>query len=434
MRARTSAFRPRCEPLERREVPTAGMPDPSFSGDGVAVTQVGLTHSQAKDIAVQPDNKVVVAGSAYFASANGMDIAVVRYRPDGTLDPTFGSGGIASTNAQKSGSDTANAVAVQSDGKIVVGGHSATAGNSAWQNKSVLVRYNANGTVDTTFGGTAKGVIVTDVFATSKNAQFSDYEEIHDVAVRTDGKIVAVGSYQGASFVLRYNANGTRDTTFDGDGLATLAGHTLQSVALLPDGRFLTSGSAVVRFNTDGSLDPTFGTGGVVSSVKGKGLAVAADGKVVAGGVYPGTQIEGHNGARVSRLNSDGSPDTTFGGDRNGDGVPDGYYQIENARIFGLAIDANGRVVAAGEFFPGPDTADRDLAVFRFTTSGQPDSTFGTGGMTRTDVNGSDQERFLGVAIQADGGIVTAGFSIDPVTGRTFTVLARYLGDDPLVP
>ena len=90
MPARQPVFRPHVESLEARDVPSAGMLDPTFGSGGVAVTQVGLSSSQANDVAVQPDNKVVVAGSAYSGSANRTDIAVVRYTPGGALDPTFG--------------------------------------------------------------------------------------------------------------------------------------------------------------------------------------------------------------------------------------------------------------------------------------------------------------------------------------------------------
>jgi len=140
----------------------------------------------------------------------------------------------------------------------------------------------------------------------------------------------------------------------------------------------------------------------------------------------------------VARFNPDGGLDPTFGEDRNADGVRDGYSQVASGRIYGLSLDADGRIVTSGFVF-SPDSQnpagswDRDFAVFRYTSDGLPDSTFGSGGASVTDVSGTDSEHFFGIAIQGDGRIVAVGGAVDPATQRQNIAVARFLGDDPSV-
>ena len=240
----------------------------------------------------------------------------------GSLDTSFSGDGRATTDFSPGA--ICAAVAIQADGKIVVGG------TSAWNSRNpmfALVRYNADGTLDTTFGG--DGRVTTDFTPTE--------DGVYGVAIQADGKIVASGdagvrSTDSRFAVARYNADGTLDTSFGGDGKVTteftprddpVAGLVIQT-----DGKILLSGGAgwnsfnpriaLARFNSDGTLDTTFGGDGRVTTDVTKGdeyanaVAVQADGKIVAGGFAPQA---GSGSFALVRYASDGSPDPTFSGD-----------------------------------------------------------------------------------------------------------------------
>src|SRR2546423_1755792 len=129
---------------------TPGDLDPTFGTAGKVLTPVGAAEDSASAVAVQPDGKIVVAGPT-VVSGKGWSFGVVRYNPDGTLDPGFGAGGKVVTGIG-TGDDTPTAVALQQDGKIVVAGSSASIGRSDF----AVVRYNPDGTLDTNFDGDGK--------------------------------------------------------------------------------------------------------------------------------------------------------------------------------------------------------------------------------------------------------------------------------------
>jgi uncharacterized delta-60 repeat protein len=259
------------------------------------VTDFGSGSDYGASVAVQADGKIVVAGSCVD---NFDDFALARYNSNGNLDTGFGSGGKVLTDFASS-SDLAKGVALQSDGKIVVAGesHSGTVtGDFA------LARYNANGTLDTSFD--LDGKVTTD-FA-------SLVDRVWGVALQADGKILLVGQSQrggtGHDFALaRYNANGTLDATFNGDGKVTtdfpLSNDDFgYGVALQADGKIVVAGSssldfALARYNANGSLDVTFDSDGMVTTDFGADdeayvVALQSDGKIVAcgsSGVFVGT-------------------------------------------------------------------------------------------------------------------------------------------------
>ena len=445
MRAQTSAFRPRFEQLEAREVPSAGMLDPSFSGDGIATASFGTTYALGHDVAVLADGSVIAVGGNGFSSPPSF--ALAKFRPDGSPDPTFGSGGQVVTNVG-SLSDQANCVAVQTDGKIVVGGYT-NAGKSDLYTSGkrnyafALVRYHPNGALDTSFG--KSGVVKTDLDRSSD-------DQIHELVLRPDGKIVVVGQSGVNMAVARYTTAGQLDPTFDGDGILVVpklnVGEVLNAVALLPDGRIVASGNHVavatqtvydnrgllVRFGENGGLDSTFGTGGRVLTSYDTGgftaVAIRPDGRIVAGG---STTTSTHF---IAQYTAAGAPDTTFGDDPDGDGVRTGSIlaPLDTAWITDLAIDSAGRIVEVGAVQnPSPESptvsADFDFAVFRYTADGRLDDSFGTGGISIADPTGTDREMFSAVALMADGRIVAVGSAYDYVGQRTIFAVARYLGD-----
>lgn len=393
--------------------------DLSFDGDGIVTTN-HAEFNQINDIVIQPDGKIVVAGhSGIFHGffQQSFEIIVARYNVDGSLDPTFGSSGIVTTDI--GGFAMAFGVALQPDGKIIVAGRGGPISGANF----TVVRYNTDGSLDATFGGS--GIVTTTI-------SFF-FSQIVDVAVQVDGKIVVVGEAvipdapvpRFVTTLARYNADGSLDTTFDGDGVSQAIQSGFEdSAPALPVGLALqvdqkivvaetctvdsTQKLCVARYNSNGSLDDAFDGDGVAttdfdSSFGGLGQAVSIqpDGKIVAvGQVF--TNIGGLPG--LARYNSDGSPDISFDGD--------GRMLVSNSVQFQtdvLAIQPNGKIVMAGRGFVVDTTFHSVMAVVRCNSDGSPDGTFGSNGVITTPI-GTGDSGATGVAIQADGRIVAGGF------------------------
>src|SRR6266487_3106583 len=279
---------------------SGGTLDPTFGSGGKLLTDFG-GQEMAYGVRVQADGKIVAAG---FSNTDGNhDFALARYDRDGTLDPTFGTGGKVLTDVSGAGSyDEARAVAVEPDGKILAAGSSDAGGSTDF----AVVRYDGDGTLDPAFG--AGGQVLT-------NFGGSDYA--YAVAVQGDGKVVAAGSSDAGGStdfaLVRYNNDGSLDGRFGGGGkvLTDVSGRgsedDARAVAVQADGEIVAAGRsnavrdtardfALVRYNDDGSLDGRFGAGGTVSTdVSGAGhnneafaVAVQADGKIMAAGVVSG--------------------------------------------------------------------------------------------------------------------------------------------------
>jgi|GEM_PF-1256750 len=283
-----------------------GTLDSSFGG-GKVTTDFGsnvegfytYTDEVGRAVALQSDGKIVVVGETWDPYVdNGAHFAVVRYNTAGTLDTSFGSTGKVKTSFSNN-LDGAYGVAIQSDQKIVVAGY---AYNDVSQNDDFAVaRYNTNGSLDTTFGGTGK---VMTAIGTVTTAIGSGSDIAHSVAIQKDGKIVVSGFAQNDSnvdfAVVRYNTDGSLDTTFGGNGKVTTdfggLGDVVFSMVLQGDGKILVAGQsrdsdfAVVRYNTNGTLDTTFhGTGKVTTDLGGvdqaNGITLQSDGKIVVTGI-----------------------------------------------------------------------------------------------------------------------------------------------------
>lgn len=376
--------------------------DPTFDGDGRVTTDFASTYDDAYDVTVQPDGKIIAAGSS-----NG-DFAVVRYNPNGSLDVTFSGDGKVTTDFASS-TDQALAVILQPDGKIIVAGYMETANAIDF----ALARYNPNGSLDSTFGGNGK---VTTDFAS--NGDFAN-----SIALQPDGKIIVAGETQSPltsnDFALaRFNPDGTLDNTFDGDGKVTTdfigCCDIAFDVSLQADGKIVavgqggTSGSAIVRYNPNGSLDPTFdGDGKLNIDLYAYAIAVQMDGKLVAVGLTNGDFA-------IARFNSNGSLDLTFDGD--GKAVTDfgsDDYALD------VVIQPDSKITAVG-------ASDNDFALARYNSDGSLDTSFGNGGLVVTDfASGSDAA--FAVALESDGKIIAAG-PTTPTAGQDDFALARYQG------
>jgi uncharacterized delta-60 repeat protein len=395
--------------------------DPTFDGDGLVTTDFAGDTDQAFGMAIQGDGKIVAAGNAVVSG--NYDFALARYNTDGSLDSTFDGDGLVITDFAGE-TEVAHGVAIQGDGKIVAAGVAFVSGTFDF----ALARYNTDGSLDTTFSG--DGLVTTD-FA-------GDTDRAFGMAIQGDGKIVAAG-FAGVSgtvdFALaRYNTDGSLDTTFDGDGLVItdFAGdaEVAYGVAIQGDGKIVAAGLAVVsgiddfalaRYNTDGSLDTTFSGDGLVttdfagSTDRAFGMAIQGDGKIVAAGF---AFVSGTQDFALARHNTDGSLDTTF----SGDGLVTTDFAGSFDQVYAVAIQANGKILAAGcvRCFGGTD----DFALARYNTDGSLDTTFSGDGKVTTDFAGGTDQAYA-VAIQANGRIVAAGTAFVSGTNLDFA-LARY--------
>ncbi|KAF0192708.1 MAG: hypothetical protein FD165_478 [Gammaproteobacteria bacterium] len=399
---------------------------------------------------VQPSKKKAVARHALSiivlagALCGGAPVPAVFAGP-GDLDPTFGVGGKVVSDFSAAGADidSANGVAIQTDGKILVVGYTYDSGTIPTQH-FMVARYNTEGGLDAGFG--VGGLVQSDpgfpgVF--------------YDVAVQGDGKIVAAGTIQttplttGARIIVaRYHSNGTQDLSFGSGGfVVTSAGSSGtggSAIAIQPDSKIVVAGNtglalnglnfALARYNTDGSLDTLFdGDGIVTTDIGGSGdvaldLALQADGKIVAVGRSYDLAHFPNAILAVVRYNSDGSLDTTFDGDGKVTTTIGSSIDTANA----VAIQGDGRIVAAGSRINAGNGAP-DMVVLRYLTTGGLDTSFGGTGIVITPFP-TFQSATNDVVIQSSGKIVVGGFATGepgPASGNDFA-LARYNSDGTL--
>jgi uncharacterized delta-60 repeat protein/uncharacterized repeat protein (TIGR01451 family) len=290
----------------------------------------------------------------------------------------------------------------------------------------------AAGQLDKTFGGTGK--VLTDISGGSNS-----FDNATDVAIDTEGRIVAVGSSRADDgdtdfAIVRHLPNGALDDSFgkNGRNIAEFGGTDYgAAMAIDTQGRIVVVGTtdvndadgdfAIARFGSDGVLDPTFGTAGIVvmgmgGEDEGHAVAIDASGRIL----VAGDSVDGDNDFVVARLNSDGSLDTTFSGGK----VRTGFGDWEGA--YDIAIDSAGRIVLAGYAHVGSSPIVSHLALARYLDTGAPDLTFGQFGKTLTSVEAFGQA----IVIDPAGRIIVAGPSDsgDPSEGYDF-VLARFNPD-----
>jgi uncharacterized delta-60 repeat protein len=380
-----------------------GTLDLSFGISGTTITALGNLAAGQLAI-VQPDGKIVAIG--YGGNAPNVDFALARYNPDGSLDTSFGTGGLVTTSFSIF-FDQAFSGLLQVDGKIIAIG-TANGGGVDF----ALARYNPDGSLDSTFG--IGGLVTTD---------FGGTEQAHSGLLQPDGKIIAIG-YSNVSgtddFALaRYNSDGSLDTSFGTGGLVTTdfgVGDRAFSGLLQPDGKIVAIGNrsttdfALARYNSDGSLDTSFGTGGLVITDFGgieqadSGL-LQTDGKIIAIG-------SSSSDFALARYNPDGSLDTSFG---TGGLVTTDFGGDDRANS-GL-LQTDGKIIALGS---SNASGDNDFALARYNPDGSLDTTFGTGGLVTTDFGAGDRA-FSGL-LQPDGKVVALG-----QRNTTAFALARYL-------
>jgi len=387
---------------------TAGTLDNTFGTNGVTLTAIGTGNDFANAVAIQSDGKIVAAG--YSITGTKYDFSLARYNTNGSLDNTFGNGGIVKTSVQTA-TDQIYSIVIQPDGKIVAGGVSSSTANSYdW----ALARYNPDGTLDNTFG--TNGIVVSSL--SSKQ----DY--LYSLLLQNDGKIVGIGySNDGtkSNFTLaRYNSNGTLDASFGTNGVVLTSFDSNSSIArtgaILPDGKILAAGNmtassisnfTIVKYNSNGTIDNTFGTAGKVVKAFGTSneiiysLLPMQDGQIVAGGT---SRVGTVTNLAVARFKSNGDVDNTFGTN----GITINQIGTTNAS-FGKLLNLPG----VGLLACGYGTVNNVLSmVFLLynSTDGKNVTSFGTAGIVSTAV-GTTSAGANTMAMQKDGKVIVAGYA-----------------------
>lgn len=387
--------------------PVAPGLDASFAGSGKTLIGFGGVYSAAYAVAIQSDGRIVVAGVTNGSSGSGL--ALARLNTDGSPDLSFGVNGKVTTP----GVDDASAVAIQLDGKIVAAG-----GYSGFE----LARYNTNGSLDTSFGSNG---IARAIFASNTGTAQA-------VRIQSDGKIIVSGFANAtgpAQFALaRFSTNGTLDTAFGSGGevLTTIeTGCEAYGAGIQPDGKLVAGGLAATaatadfaaaRYNTNGALDLTFGSLGRTTNNVGGGtldgayaMAIQTDGKIVlAGGAGLGNfagPITGwanvNSFVALARFNTNGTPDTTFG--NNGTVLTEigSYSDVALA----LTLQPNGKILISGASVNG----NYEWFVQRYSSDGSTDSTYGDNSVRFVNFGSGTNEYAYALALDASGRAVVAG-------------------------
>ncbi len=413
--------------------------DPTFGTGGQVMTDFNRSTDIAFAVALQPDGKYVVVGTTYTNNDySGEDFAIARYNTDGTLDTTFGRGGKVRTDFPGLAA-VVSAVVVQPDGKIVVAGGAFP--DFTFLGDFELVRYNPDGSLDTSFG--SGGIVTTSFPGQGSYAfALALQSDGKIIAAGTDFVNFSSEDNSNTDFALeRYNPDGTPDTTFGNGGQVTTDfdgfNDDVFSILIQADGKLVAVGSAktpatfydfaAVRYLANGTIDTTFGVAGKVRTDFGhadfdqaRSAALQPDGKIVAAG----TTIF-NNGLSepfaVARYNTNGTLDTTFDSD--------GKLQINfgsfDQTAYKVLLQPDGKIITVG--YPNTESSDSDFLLARCNTNGSLDTTFGVGGKVRTsfgDLNGGA----YGAVLQPDGKIAAVGFQATSTNRFAEFALARYLG------
>ncbi|WP_158626842.1 T9SS type A sorting domain-containing protein [Flavobacterium sp. GT3R68] len=384
-----------------------GTLDNTFGDEGKVITFFGQYESEVHSLAIQPDGKIIAAGSV-FDHGGYNQFGLARYNANGTLDSTFGTDGIIISAFLEN--SLLNCMVLQTDGKIIAGGNV----SGVYPNfQSLLVRYNSNGTIDPTFGVAGK------VITNSNN--------ISSLVLQPDGKIVCAGiSFDGSDRdiqLIRYTKEGMLDAGFGIGGIVTTSigdrdfGY---SAALQTDGKIILSGATssgsgfttdyvIARYFESGILDVGFGSNGIVmfdmeDSDVARSVKIQKDEKIVFLGY-----------SKLFRLMSDGNIDTGFG--------TNGIVTLPLGNE--IQIQPDEKIVTVGTY--ENSLGSSDIALARYESSGDLDSTFGTGGIVTTSLGASSRSGANAVSMQTDGKIIVGGSVSEAfLSSHPHSVILRY--------
>ncbi len=414
-------------------ITTAGLLDKTFGVGGI-VQNGANTLKDLYAAVLQPDGKIIAAG---YSNPFKKIFTLTRLNTDGSLDNSFGTNGVVTTDVTPGTSldSQANALLLQPDGKIIAVGYGKKAGAPPRKTVFALVRYNQNGSLDTTFNGT--GIVTTDINpGTSSDALAA--------LLQPDGKIIAAGySPVGGPQVFtlaRYNTDGSPDRTFGttNSGIVTtttLTGSQIRAALLQPDNKIIALGStvidghtnfALVRYNSNGSVDSTFNNGNPVTTDLAPGLdseinaaVLQSNGAIVAGGY---AQINTGGGVdnifSLARYTTNGSLDTKFGSEGI---VMTNVLNASESALQALLSQPDDTIVAGGYVLF--NATNRTFALVCYNTDGSLNQNFGTGGTVVTDIIPGIDNILQALLLQPDNKILAVGQS----GGSNYFALVRYI-------
>ncbi len=364
---RTSLFFPDRRTVVVAELRADGSLDPAFGNGGIGryVFETGGDPDQAsaQAFARQPDGRLVIAGGSVIRYPRSTKLGLMRLLPNGALDPTFGTGGI--VLIEPVADERVIDLMVEPDGHILVGGDAAVGDHRQF----IVRRLDAGGALDAAFG--LGGVVLTAPAPDTSN-QLAALVRWSDGSIGAVGVAFAIADDASMTVATRLRADGQLDETFGGTGTVVLAnGEWPVAAALTSDGRLVvaTASFGALRFLRDGTLDPHFGLGGLA--------------RVPFPGSFPG-----------------------FAAD-----------------AFAIALDDQGGVLMGGEA-PSNHSFPYSFALARLTTDGLPDENFGTHGITMTPIG--ETAVIIRLALQSDGRVVAAGFARPPAPQGNVLAIARY--------
>lgn len=423
-----------------------GSQDNTFNNDGSLIITINSQPLITKSIVEQSNGKILVSG--FISNGFNNDFAVVRLNINGSYDTTFDADGKA-TFSIGNGNDEAYGIALQADGKIVLTGQTNNGNNFDF----ATIRLNSNGSLDTTFANSGKAI-----------EQFSGQDYGRSVDIDSNGKIIIVGmGTTNKLYAIRYNMNGSLDTTFDNDGIlastinlassTSTIDYTLRKpkIKYLSNGKILISGTsnsnfALIQLNNNGSLDNTFGSNGIVdfnvlASDSSNFLFVTSSNKIITGGgIFDGSSIykmqqlqftdtgvfensfsynlnsgsdiiskmfeqpngkiiallDSHEGQSLRRYNLDGTLDTTFGNNGVIENFPDVIFKIEKQ---------NDKILVSFR---------NELFIYRYTNDGVLDTTFGLNGIVDFTLNTPNYVSFVDkLFYDLNSGFIYVAFDYD---------------------
>ncbi|MEP6682697.1 MAG: hypothetical protein ABJA35_05525, partial [Parafilimonas sp.] len=370
----------------------AGRLDSSFGKDGKVLTSFSNSFPDCAAASTMNDGSIITAGTITFSNAvDTGGFLALKYSASGVLDTTFGNKGMSFIK----GAGTGQAIAIQSDNKIIIGGYGANFSSSF----ITIVRLNASGNIDSTFGN--NGIISTD-----------DGQNCHDITIQKDGKILIFGEDNMSFLTMRCLTNGTLDQIFGVGGIVktSFGGHPANGNAIAVDanGKIVVAGDdgesvLLARYNTDGTLDQSFGQEGkIVSNLTTHiddiyDIALQSDGKIVATGA---SSTFNRSNVLLVRYLSNGSLDNGFG--ISGFVVSKLPYSSLSKR---LVLQSDNKIVVCG--YAINDSIYGHFLIERYMSNGALDSSFNGNGYEITEMDQSDAAN--AILIQQTGKIVLAG-------------------------
>ncbi|MEP6514240.1 MAG: hypothetical protein ABJA79_10240 [Parafilimonas sp.] len=410
-----------------------GILDNTFGNEGrIAAVLPGNGTAQLYNTAIQKDNKIVVVGILQNATGTERELIVLRYLENGVIDSSFGINGY--TVIEDGPILSSCCVAIQNDGKIVVGGE------GFFDPRTILYRFMPDGSLDRSFG--SDGIAITDL---------GGYSGVTDLALLVDGKILIGGTfydlddqtYAFYSYAARFNEDGSIDRSFGKEGRCIVdSGRTatclINSLAVGKDGRIILVGNNalgvsygtlifVAAITAEGKTDSSFNDNGYTyTDISNNGetaedVVVLNDGKIIAAGA---SYIFQFNGAKqhiaLVRYNRDGSLDEGFGNKGTVETLVN-----EESYGYSMQLQQNGKIVVGGKSLQSNGT--NDFMVARFLADGSLDSAFGTNGFAVTDMGDNDIGK--SISIQNDGKIILGGTPNVLMARKAGILMARYNGD-----